>query len=385
MRYDLFISYASDDREIAVAHRQIAIVSHLKRLLEKHRVPKEGERRLAPFRVCTYEDDFDLGKSLPDEIRAQLDQSACLLVVCSRAAASSEYVRLEVDHFTRNHGDRPVVAGQLNLAPHLCFPDYFPPHLIVADLRYEEESSVEAWKRKVESESHKVVAASVKLPVSGVYDRFTQAQRKRHFRIAFASIVLLVMALLAGWQYRRYRNEVDSRDARLYLQTKGVAFEPWAKQGLWVRAYGVSAFGDSDLLRLDPVRGIVNLELGSTSITDNGLSLITRHTELTVLGLGFTNLTPSRLFQLQVLKKLERLDLTAIPAMDSDIEFLPALSNLSELTLNRTRITDHGVDVIANLLGLRELNLEMTGVGDTGVAKLRKASRKVSTEWHQGD
>lgn len=378
MRYDLFISYASDDRKIAVAHRQVAIVSHLKRLLEKHRVPKEGERRLAPFRVCTYEDDFDLGKSLPDEIRAQLDQSACLLVVCSHAAASSEYVRLEVDHFTRNHGDRPVVAGQLNLAPHLCFPDYFLPHIIVADLRYEEENSVEAWKRKVESESHKVVAASVKLPVSGVYDRFTQAQRKRHFRTAFAGIVFLVVALLAGWQYRRYRSEVDSRDARLFLQTKGVAFEPWRKQGLWVRAYGVSAFGDSDLFRLNPVHGIVNLELGRTSITDNGLRLITRHTELTVLGLGFTKVTPSRLSELRVLKRLERLDLTGIPATDGDIEFLPALSSLSDLTLNGTRITDRGVEVIANLHELSELNLELTAVGDVGVARLRSLKR---LEW----
>src|SRR5215469_13558570 len=125
MRYDLFISYASNDREIALAHRRVGFISYLKRLLEQHRVVKADARRTVPFRVCSYEDDFELGRPLPDEIRAQLDESACLLVICSRAAATREYVRLEIDHFAQSHSDRPIIAGQLDLEPHQCFPQYF--------------------------------------------------------------------------------------------------------------------------------------------------------------------------------------------------------------------------------------------------------------------
>ena len=370
MRHDLFISYAGADRTILVTDRPVAFISHLKRVLERHRVPRQGKRAATPFRVCTYEDDFEVGRPLPEEIRFQLDHSASLLVICSPAAAVRSYVRLEVEHFTRAHPDRPVVGGRLDLAPHFCFPGYFPRDIIVADLGCETERSMAAWKRKVEAESHKIVAASLKLPVAEVHDRFALARLRRRLLVSAGAMLFLIATLLAGLQYGRFRSEVRSREARSYLEKKGVEFEAWGEKGLWVRAFKARGFGDRDLLRLAAVPGVSNLQLGGTLITESALPELARRTELTVLGLESTRLIPSRLSQLRALKRLERLDLSGIALTDADIEFLPALPRLSELTLNATLITDRAVDAITRLPALRELNLEKTAIGDAGVAKL---------------
>jgi len=124
-RFRAFISYShADDR---VAHR-------LHRWLETYRLPArlagrrtstgQVPRKLAPiFRDRT---ELPASEDLSEQVRAALDDSAALVVLCSPAARASSWVNEEIAHFRRCHPDRPVLAALLAGEP----AEAFPPALI---------------------------------------------------------------------------------------------------------------------------------------------------------------------------------------------------------------------------------------------------------------
>jgi len=60
---------------------------------------------------------------LTSEVRAALEMSRSLIVVCSPSAAASKWVRREVEVFRELHPDRPVLAAIQDGEPSECFPD----------------------------------------------------------------------------------------------------------------------------------------------------------------------------------------------------------------------------------------------------------------------
>jgi hypothetical protein len=71
-------------------------------------------------------DDFTVGHTLIDQTLAALDASAALVVICSPAAAKSEYVTEDIRLFKSRHKERPiipVIVGGKPGDPELeCFP-----------------------------------------------------------------------------------------------------------------------------------------------------------------------------------------------------------------------------------------------------------------------
>jgi tetratricopeptide (TPR) repeat protein len=108
-RYRAFISYSHVDRGWA---------KWLQRALESYVVPRRlvgrpttlgpTPRRLRPI----FRDRSDLAADadLGSRIDAAIEQSAALIVICSPSAARSPWVRREIGHFVRVHGDRRVFA-----------------------------------------------------------------------------------------------------------------------------------------------------------------------------------------------------------------------------------------------------------------------------------
>src|SRR5262249_36196633 len=84
------LSYAHEDRET---------VLWLKRKLERTWVPWKFGRRLA------IDEDCLVAGQLTKQVKLALSDSRFLIVCCSEASATSEWVNLEIDFFCHAHGE----------------------------------------------------------------------------------------------------------------------------------------------------------------------------------------------------------------------------------------------------------------------------------------
>jgi hypothetical protein len=120
-RYRAFISYS---------HRDAAFGRRLHRRLEGYVLPRrlvgrqtaygEVPRRLAP--IFRDRDELPAAHDLTREVQAALDASAALIVVCSPAAAASQWVSREIEVFRALHPERPILAALAAGEPSEAFP-----------------------------------------------------------------------------------------------------------------------------------------------------------------------------------------------------------------------------------------------------------------------
>jgi hypothetical protein len=121
-RFRAFISYS---------HRDARFGRLLHRRLEGYRLPRRLVGRPArlgpaPARLApVFRDREELAASgdLSAEVRAALERSDSLIVVCSPAASASQWVSREVETFRALHPDRPVLAAIIEGEPADCFPE----------------------------------------------------------------------------------------------------------------------------------------------------------------------------------------------------------------------------------------------------------------------
>jgi tetratricopeptide (TPR) repeat protein len=121
-RYKAFLSYS---------HKDAAEAARIHRRLESYRLPKrlvgrETERGAVPQRLWPiFRDREEMAAStdLSETVRAALEQSGALIVLCSPAAAESLWVAEEIAAFRAFHPDRPVLAAIIAGEPPGCFPE----------------------------------------------------------------------------------------------------------------------------------------------------------------------------------------------------------------------------------------------------------------------
>ena len=123
MRFWAFISYGGND----AARWAIP----LQRKLETYRIPKElvgKPGRGVPIPeflrpVCRDRSDFAAAGSLDSEIRAALDDSRHLIVICSLHSKASSYVADEIRWFKKKNSADRVFAYIVDGEPDECFPE----------------------------------------------------------------------------------------------------------------------------------------------------------------------------------------------------------------------------------------------------------------------
>jgi len=132
-RYAAFISYSHSDERWA---------RWLQRSLERYRVPRRLQREVATARslptrlypVFRDRDELASSSDLDAAIQAALDDSDALIVVCSPAAAASQWVNAEIRRFQASGRQHRIftfiVAGGTNPASPNCA---FPPALLIAE------------------------------------------------------------------------------------------------------------------------------------------------------------------------------------------------------------------------------------------------------------
>uniref|UniRef100_A0A3Q0SV66 Si:ch73-173p19.1 n=1 Tax=Amphilophus citrinellus TaxID=61819 RepID=A0A3Q0SV66_AMPCI len=110
---------------------------------------------------------------------------------------------------------------------------------------------------------------------------------------------------------------------------------------------------------------------GRHSVTDSGLSFLSRLTLLSELDLtDYTQVTDQGVSQLSTLTRLKKLSLSNTQVTDVGLSSLRGLQELQELCLDRTAVTSQGVaDLIICLPHLQVLGLASTRVGDNVVRR----------------
>ena len=222
-KYKAFISYSHRDKRWA---------SWLHKGIEGYRVPKPlvgrpGRDGPAPSKIFpVFRDREELASSadLSRELRDALNQSANLIVLCSRAAAQSRYVNQEIIEFKRlGRADRIlplIVDGEpYAKAPEdECFPPALrfeidaagdltdqPAEPIAADLRPEADGKDNA--------KLKLIAGLLGVPFNELRQRELIAARRRARvwqSIGAAMLLLAVLATAGGWLAWRYGQHAES-------------------------------------------------------------------------------------------------------------------------------------------------------------------------------
>jgi len=133
-RYAAFISYSHADEHWA---------RWLQRSLERYRIPRRLRRDLGAagtplpsrlYPVFRDRDELASSNDLSAAIQSALDDSDALVVICSPAAAASQWVNAEVRHFQSTGRDRRIFTLVVDGSTRPTAPDCaFPPALLVTE------------------------------------------------------------------------------------------------------------------------------------------------------------------------------------------------------------------------------------------------------------
>ncbi len=182
MRYDAFISYRHTELDLYTAKR-------IHRKLETFRVPravakKGGKKKIR--RVFRDQEELPIGSDLEDNIRAALEESEYLIVICSPRTPESYWVQKEISTFIGMHGREHVLAVLIEGEPGESFPAQLlideegrPVEPLAADVR---GASKGERNRKMQTELMRLAAPILHC----TYDDLRQRHRERRLRQAAA-------------------------------------------------------------------------------------------------------------------------------------------------------------------------------------------------------
>ncbi|MDX0574267.1 TIR domain-containing protein [Sinorhizobium medicae] len=232
-RYRAFISYSSSDRSVA---------ERLQRSLESYRIPKPLRRsgihrneRISPI----FRDRSDLKASadLGQTIREALESSEYLIVLCSPAAANSQWVAREISFFKELGRSDNIIAVIVRGVPAVNDPvrepqGAFPKALV--GLRSGDGSLTEPLAADIQEPAAdgrggdgfnlaklKIVATLLGISLAELTQRQAEVDRRQR-RVAQAvaggMLVLAVVAVIGAWialeqsrtAQRRLQNAIES-------------------------------------------------------------------------------------------------------------------------------------------------------------------------------
>jgi tetratricopeptide (TPR) repeat protein len=192
-RYRAFISYCHQDRKAA---------ARLQTALENFRLPRPAAAGSPPARlrpIFRDREELSSGHDLTAAIRAALDDSEYLLVVCSPAAASSRWVAAEIRHFLDQRGPEKILCFVVDGIPNAgdpareCLPeplrrDQTGSEVLAADARPEGDG----WRDAV----LKTISGLTALPFATLARR--EQTRLRRRAVAWAASGLLLAAIFGA-------------------------------------------------------------------------------------------------------------------------------------------------------------------------------------------
>jgi hypothetical protein len=214
-RYWAFISYSHKDAAFGRRlHSRLESYSLPRRLVGRATLHGPVPKRLAP--IFRDRDELPAANDLTAEVRAALQRSRSLVVICSPDAATSKWVSREVDLFRALHPDRPILAAIRDGEPAECFPEAIRR----IGTAGEQIEPLAADFRSGRDGRHlgllKLVAGIVGLGLDEVVQRDAQRHLQRVTAVtaaALASVLLMgaltIFALNARKEAERQRGEAE--------------------------------------------------------------------------------------------------------------------------------------------------------------------------------
>lgn len=324
-RFDLFISYASADSVVDIGGRRVRLIETLKRTLESHSYPSSKDKQAKRFRVCTDEEDFELGETVWEVIREKISQCQSLLVLTSNAATRSEYVQGELRIYNDLRQGKPLAAAW-NLLPEHAFPSYFKKGDLAANLGSRPSIALKAWLQQVENESHKIVAKVWNLSLQDVHNRFERERKKRQRRMFLVGLVSTILLLITGaWGLQSYqinRRQQEHNNAVFAMQRSGfevVEMDAHGEVSLIFNPFPGSQYEDpylnyavKGLAHIKSLMRVHTINLHGQPVTDEAIKEVGKLALLKQLWLYDTNITDLSLESIMKLKDLESLQITGV-------------------------------------------------------------------------
>jgi eukaryotic-like serine/threonine-protein kinase len=223
-RYRVFLSYSHADAKWA---------RWLMRRLEGYRVPAKFAGRCAPIGrvgrriapVFRDRDELPTAGNLGETIRAALQTSATLVVICSPQAAQSRWVDEEIRSFKRLHGENAVFAFIIGGEPKVAGAanDCFPPALrrqvgpdgelaftaaevVAADARAQADGPKLAFVR--------LVAGLLGVGFDELRQRELQRRNRRLTLITACSLAAMVLTIGLATAAYQARNDAQRRQGQ---------------------------------------------------------------------------------------------------------------------------------------------------------------------------
>ncbi|MCJ2188038.1 toll/interleukin-1 receptor domain-containing protein [Novosphingobium beihaiensis] len=203
-RFGAFLSYS---------HVNVREATRLHRRLEGFRLPRHlrqdrgnGAGRIGP--IFRDREDLPAASDLSTSVRAALQTSSTLIVLCSPAARASPWVSREVQTFCELHPDRPVLAAILEGEPLAVMPEQLllDREPLAADLRKEGDGRKLALL--------KIVAGIAEVPLDALIQRDAQRRLRRVIAITLASLIGMVAAAAMSIVAIQSRNEALAQRAQ---------------------------------------------------------------------------------------------------------------------------------------------------------------------------
>lgn len=195
MKYNAFISYRHTEPDMYIAKK-------VHKGLETLKVPraiaqKTGKKKID--RVFRDQEELPIGSDLGNNIRAALEQSEYLIVVCSPRTPESYWVQKEIDTFISLHGREHILAILVEGEPQESFPEKIqideegnPVEPLAADVR---GISRREMDRKMKTELIRLAAPLLHCS----YDDLRQRHRERRMKKAvFAASLTAAAGVLFG-------------------------------------------------------------------------------------------------------------------------------------------------------------------------------------------
>jgi hypothetical protein len=225
--YDAFLSYSRHDYDFA---------TRLQELLERRfrrLVPADLRAGRKTLRICRDETDFTSEGDLGSAIRAKLQASSKLLVVCSPTAKESPWVEREIATFraARNATGNENIIALLHKGDDPVRESAFPQNLLTGG---DEPLAVEFRSNRFTSKEYtqytgtdgalRIIAPLLGVEYPVLKNRHAQYERqrlRRNFAVSTVlAVVFLILSVVAFVQYRRAEQEraaaVASLDEALF-------------------------------------------------------------------------------------------------------------------------------------------------------------------------
>lgn len=213
-----FISYKREDESWA---------KWLQKKLEHYKLPTEIRKKYPSLEFSespryVFKDTTDLsGGVLAKAIKAGLDSSKFLIVICSPRAAKSEWVCKEVQDFINSGREEYIIPFIIDGEPHSndvdkeCFPEVL--RLLAGE---RELLGININENGREAAAVKVVSRMFEISFDVLWQRFKRERKKKRTEI-WVALFVIIISLIGLVFYVRFKNAQFEKSNIMMAQNRG--------------------------------------------------------------------------------------------------------------------------------------------------------------------